>query len=49
MIWLVFTALIAAWIVAMIGDIGGSFVHLLLVAALVVAAYQIVNQRRTVP
>ena len=48
MIWLVFTALIAAWIIAMIGDIGGSFVHLLLIVALAVAAYQIVTQRRTV-
>lgn len=46
MAWLVFAALFAIWIVGVIGDIGGVFVHLVLVAALVLLVYQLAAERR---
>jgi hypothetical protein len=46
MLWLVFTALFAIWIVVGIAGVGGNLTHLLLVAAVAIVAYQFVAAHR---
>jgi hypothetical protein len=46
MIWLVFSALFALWVVGLIADIGGNAVHALILAALVLFIYEVTLGRR---
>jgi hypothetical protein len=46
MMWLVFSALFALWVVGLIADIGGNAVHALIFAAIVLLVYQVTLGRR---
>jgi hypothetical protein len=41
MMWLVFSALFALWVLGLIAGVGGIVVHALLLAALVLLLYQV--------
>jgi len=50
MLWTIFVILIVAWALGLVsGYTVGSFVHVLLVVALVVLVFQLVTGRRSVP
>lgn len=46
MLWTIVAILIALWLVGLIADIGGGFIHLLLVIALVVFLVNLFTSRR---
>jgi hypothetical protein len=47
-IWFVIAAIIVFWLLGMIGSIGGSLIHLLLVVALLLLIFNLVTGRRAV-
>jgi hypothetical protein len=49
MLWIAFTAIFAIWIVAFIAGVGGNLVHLFLVAAVAILAYEFVATHRATP
>ncbi len=48
MLWAIIAILLVLWLLGLIGSIGGGFIHLLLVIALVVFVLQLLSGRRTV-
>lgn len=46
MLWTIIGILIALWLIGLIADIGGGFIHLLLVVALVVFLVNLFTSRR---
>ena len=46
MLWTVFLVLFVLWLLGVIGQIGGAFVHLILVLALVIFLVQLLIGRR---
>ena len=46
MLWTILMVLLALWILGLIGQVGGAFIHLLLVVALVVFLIQLLSGRR---
>src|SRR4051812_3868409 len=48
MLWTILVILIVLWALGLIGSIGGSFIHLLLVLAVIVLAVQLLQGRRSV-
>jgi O-antigen/teichoic acid export membrane protein len=48
MLWTVFAILLVLWLLGLIGHIGGSLIHLLLVVAVVVLLFNLLSGRRTV-
>lgn len=46
MIWTILVFLLILWLLGFIGHIGGDLVHLLLVAVVIVALYQVFANRR---
>lgn len=48
MLWTIVGILLILWLVGLIGNIGGSFIHLLLVVALVVFLFNMFSRGRTV-
>ncbi|MCC6617769.1 MAG: lmo0937 family membrane protein [Chloroflexi bacterium] len=46
MLWTVIVVLLMAWLLGLLGSIGGSYVHLLLIAAAVVLVVQLLQGRR---
>ncbi len=48
MLWALIAVLLVLWLLGLIGSIGGGFIHLLLVVALVVFVLQMLSGRRTV-
>lgn len=46
MLWTIIGILIALWIIGLIANIGGSFIHLLLVIALIVFVVNLFTSRR---
>lgn len=47
MLWTIILILLALWLIGLLLQIGGFLVHVLLVAAAVVLAYQLLAGRRT--
>jgi hypothetical protein len=47
MLWTVFLILVVLWLLGFSLEIGGSLIHLLLVVALVVLAFNLISGRRT--
>lgn len=48
MLWTIFVILLILWLLGVIGNVAGGFIHLLLVVALVVILIQIITGRRPV-
>ena len=48
MLWAVIAVLVVLWLIGFVGQIGGSFIHILLVAAAIVLIYNLVTGRRTI-
>ena len=48
MLWTIVLIILALWVLGLIGCIGGSAIHLLLVLAAIVLIAQLVSGRRTV-
>jgi hypothetical protein len=48
MLWAIIVVLVVLWLIGFIGQIGGGFIHILLVAAAIVLIYNLVTGRRTV-
>ena len=48
MLWTILVILVALWALGLLASVGGAFIHLLLVLALVVFVAQILTGRRTV-
>jgi hypothetical protein len=44
MLWLLFLVLVAAWLLGVIGSIGGALIHILLAVAFVVAVAGILRR-----
>ena len=48
MLWAILVILFVLWALGVIGSIGGGFIHLLLVLAVIVLAVQLLEGRRSV-
>ena len=48
MLWALVAILVLLWLFGFIANIAGGLIHLVLVVALIVLAYQFLNGRRTV-
>jgi hypothetical protein len=48
MLWTIIAILLVLWLLGLIGSIGGSLVHILLVIAAIVLVYQLLTGRRAV-
>jgi hypothetical protein len=48
MLWLIGGGLLLLWLVGFAGHVGGAFIHLFLVAAMIVFAWHYVTGRRTI-
>jgi hypothetical protein len=48
MIWTILAVLLVLWLLGFVFSVGGSLVHLLLVVAVIVLAYQFLTGRRAV-
>jgi uncharacterized membrane protein YtjA (UPF0391 family) len=48
MLWLVIGILLVLWVIGLIADVAGGFIHLLLVVALIVLVVNLLTGRRTV-
>ena len=48
MLWTVLIILLILWLLGFIGNVGGSFIHLLLVIAAIVLIYNLLTGRRTI-
>jgi hypothetical protein len=46
MLWTIVVVVLVLWLLGFIGHIGGSLVHLLLVVAVIVIAYNLLSGRR---
>jgi hypothetical protein len=48
MLWTILVILLALWLLGLVASVGGAFVHLLLVLAIVVFVAQLMTGRRSV-
>jgi hypothetical protein len=48
MLWTIFAVLMALWLLGLVGRVGGSMIHMLLVLAAVLLLVQLFTGRRTV-
>ena len=48
MLWTIIAILVVLWLVGLIGGIGGSLIHALLVIAAIVWIYNLISRRRIV-
>jgi hypothetical protein len=46
MLWTIVVILVVLWLLGFIGNFGGGLIHLLLVIAIVIAAYNLIVGRR---
>jgi hypothetical protein len=46
MLWTIVAVLVVLWLLGLIGGVGGSFIHALLVIAAIVLVYNLVSGRR---
>ena len=46
MLWTIVVVLVVLWLLGLIGNIGGGLIHILLVLALIVIAYNFLSGRR---
>jgi hypothetical protein len=48
MLWTILAVLLVLWVLGLIGNVAGGFIHLLLVLALIVFVVNALSNRRTV-
>ncbi len=48
MLWTIVGILLVLWLLGLVGQVGGGFIHLLLVIAAIVVIYNLVVSRRSV-
>lgn len=47
-LWVVLVIVVAVWLIGLLADIAGGFIHLLLIVALAILIYNLVTGRRGV-
>jgi hypothetical protein len=47
-LWIIFVIIVAVWLVGLLLDVAGGFIHLLLVIALIVLVYNLLTGRKNV-
>ena len=48
MLWTIVVILVVLWLLGLIGNIGGGLIHILLILALIVIAYNFLSRRRRI-
>lgn len=48
MLWTIIVVLLVLWLIGLIANVAGSFIHLLLVAAIIVFVFNLLSGRSTV-
>jgi hypothetical protein len=48
MLWTILVILLALWLLGLVGNIAGGFIHLLLVLAVIIFVVQLIQGRRSV-
>jgi hypothetical protein len=48
LLWIVFVIIVGIWLLGLVLDIAGGFIHLLLIVAVIVLIYNLVTNRRNV-
>lgn len=48
LLWIVFVIIVGIWLLGLVLDIAGGFIHLLLVVAVIVLIYNLLTNRRNV-
>jgi uncharacterized protein DUF5670 len=48
MLWTIIAVLVVLWLLGLVGGVGGSFIHALLVIAVIVWVYNLISRRRIV-
>jgi Family of unknown function (DUF5670) len=48
MLWTILVILLALWLLGLVASVGGAFIHLLLVLAVIVFVVQLMQGRRTI-
>jgi hypothetical protein len=46
MLWTIAVILVALWVLGLIGNFGGGLIHILLVIAVIIIAYNLITGRR---
>ena len=46
--WIIIAVLVVLWLLGLVGGVGGSFIHALLVIAAIVLIYNLLSRRRIV-
>ena len=46
LLWIILVIIVALWVIGLVAHIAGSFIHLLLVAALVILLYNLITGRQ---
>jgi hypothetical protein len=47
MLWTILAILVVLWLLGLLANVGGAFIHLLLIVAVIVLIAQLVSGRRT--
>ena len=47
-LWIVLVIIVAIWLIGLVANVAGNFIHLLLVVALIVLIYNLITGRRQV-
>lgn len=45
-LWIVFVIIVAIWLLGLVLDVAGGFIHLLLIVAVIVLLYNLITGRR---
>jgi hypothetical protein len=48
LLWIVFVIIVAIWLIGLVLDVAGGFIHLLLIVAAIVLVYNLLTGRRNV-
>ena len=47
-LWIILVVIVAVWLIGLLADVAGNFIHLLLLIALAVLVYNLITGRRSV-
>ena len=48
MLWTILVVLVVLWLLGYVSQVGGNFIHILLVVALIVLIYNVLARRRSI-
>ncbi len=47
-LWVILVIVVAVWLIGLLGGVGGSLIHVLLVVGVLILAYNIITGRRSI-